>query len=113
MWRTFELKKATYLLEKEEVMWKHRSRALWLKEGDRNTKFFHSKASQRRRRNQISGIRTEMGMWSTYKQLIESTLVHFFQISFTSCNSMGLESVLDLVEPQVTTSINEELCRGL
>ncbi|XP_030940212.1 uncharacterized protein LOC115965163 [Quercus lobata] len=35
------------LLEKESLMWQQRARALHLKSGDSNTRFFHNKASQR------------------------------------------------------------------
>ena len=35
------------LLDKEDKMWRQRSKVAWLRDGDRSTWFFHSKASQR------------------------------------------------------------------
>uniref|UniRef100_A0A2N9J2G5 Zinc knuckle CX2CX4HX4C domain-containing protein n=1 Tax=Fagus sylvatica TaxID=28930 RepID=A0A2N9J2G5_FAGSY len=52
-----------FLLEREERLWRQRSRVMWLSEGDRNTRYFHGRASQRRRRNKILGLKDEDGVW--------------------------------------------------
>ena len=55
--RVLRLKKEINdLLSREEKMWKQRSRALWLHEGDNNTSYFHSRATHRFRRNRIEAL---------------------------------------------------------
>lgn len=50
------------LLKMEEISWRQKSRAIWLKEGDRNTKFFHKVISWRSSINQISRLKVH-GHW--------------------------------------------------
>lgn len=49
------------LLDREEAMWKQRAKTQWLKEGDRNTQFFHAQAFKRAKRNEIRGLRDHSG----------------------------------------------------
>ena len=49
------------LLKSEEKMWKLKSRALWLKEGEKNTKYFHRYASYRKNIINIFEIRKGQG----------------------------------------------------
>jgi len=53
------------LLYREEMLWLQRSRVSWLKEGDRNTKFFHQRAAWRARKNKIRKLKQSDGTWTS------------------------------------------------
>jgi hypothetical protein len=59
------------ILYREEMMWLQRSRVAWLKEGDRNTKFFHMKAATRMKKNKITRLRKEDGNLTQDKNEME------------------------------------------
>ena len=52
-WLRTELEKVTLM---EEICWRQKSKALWIREGDRNSKFFHRIANSHRRFNTINNL---------------------------------------------------------
>ena len=59
-------------------MWRQRSRTLYLQDGDQNTRFFHYRAAQRRRKNLIIGIKDQSNTWCTNPEEVSATLNHTF-----------------------------------
>ena len=66
------------MLDDEEVWWQQRSRVQWLGEGDRNTEYFHHRASERRRKNAIVGLWNDEGIWCDSKEDIVRTGLSYF-----------------------------------
>jgi hypothetical protein len=66
----------------EEVSWRQKSRILWLKEGDKCTKYFHSMANSRRRYNSIDSLMIN-GILSTNQVEISEHIVKFYQKLFS------------------------------
>ena len=60
------------------VSWRQKPRELWLKEGDRNTEFFHKIANSHRRRNAINKIKIN-GIWLTDDNAIQKGIVDMFK----------------------------------
>jgi macrodomain Ter protein organizer (MatP/YcbG family) len=56
------------LEEQKETYWKQRSHVNWLREGDRNTSFFHACATQRKK-NRIKRLQAEDGQWIEERDL--------------------------------------------
>ena len=51
------------LLVQEEKLWQQKAKTAWLKDGDQNSRFFHSRASHRFRRNEILKLQRDDGSW--------------------------------------------------
>lgn len=49
--------------ETKEFLWQQRSKVLLLRDGNQNTKFFHSKTSQRNKKKKIIRIKNSEGSW--------------------------------------------------
>lgn len=64
------------LLKKVEEHWWQRSRVDWLHAGDRNTSFFHRKATVKRKRNLIKGLLNPIGIVATSGDEIDHILIN-------------------------------------
>jgi hypothetical protein len=79
------VQKLSGMLEQEEVMWRHRSRVQWLAAGDKNTSFFHLRASQRQKKNRIAMLMTGSdGMVETRDHELCLMASEFYQELYTS-----------------------------
>ena len=77
--RVRELKKEIdELVDKEYSMWFQRSKVLWATNGDKNSKYFHCRATQRKRKNSILKILKADGEWSSDMGQVTDTLTSYF-----------------------------------
>jgi ribonuclease HI len=98
------------LQEQLHIYWKQRAHPLWLLKGDRNTKYFHACASDRRRRNYIKALKEEGGNVVAGKRL-QSYISNHYRKLFSSCAGQNIEEVLQAVESKVSSSMNEALLK--
>ena len=94
---------------KEEVMWKQRSHSEWLKEGDRNTRYFHCRANQQNKHNYILGLEDEFGIWTKDEDQMGKVTSSYFDTMVTTSNPTGFDEILDGLLPTVTDEMNVSL----
>ncbi|XP_060969468.1 uncharacterized protein LOC133036755 [Cannabis sativa] len=100
--------KLNKVLLQREIFWKQRSKQLWLREGDSNSKYFHASASSRRRRNSIQRLKDANGVWVDWNGSLPSVMVDYFSSLFTA-NAVHDDVVLQCVPSAVTSEHNNRL----
>uniref|UniRef100_A0A803P614 Reverse transcriptase domain-containing protein n=1 Tax=Cannabis sativa TaxID=3483 RepID=A0A803P614_CANSA len=99
------------LLEQEEIYWQQRSRVEWMSSGDRNTKFFHAKASARQSNNRIKFLINDAGLKVHSRSDLISVIESYFQNIFQAApmDDDALSSVLDTIPVMVSADMNHGL----
>ena len=83
----------------------------WLGLGDRNTKYFHSKASERRKKNMIIGLWDEDGRWHETTEGIANTAISYFEKLYTTSLPTRIAEVTSTIPTKVTEEMNHSLIR--
>lgn len=99
------------LLYREEIMWLQRSKIQWLKEGDRNTKFFQRKAAWRAKKNKVKKLQKANGQFTQDKKEMETMTTEYFKELYKEDTAVCPDELLDIIEPKITEEMNEDLCR--
>ncbi|XP_008779502.2 uncharacterized protein LOC103699235 [Phoenix dactylifera] len=71
------------LLRQHEIFWRQKSRVQWVREGDRNTSFFHRTTIIRRQRSTIHSLRDRSGHRVEGEPSIRQILLDFFRTRWT------------------------------
>jgi ribonuclease HI/exonuclease III len=100
-------------MEVEDLKWRQRAKETWLAQGDKNSKYFHACASQRRRANKIVAITDEEGSLHSTAEAIDEAFLRYFQGVLTTSNPSGLEECTEVIPGVVTDTMNQELLQDV
>ncbi|KAM0913768.1 hypothetical protein ACQ4PT_011941 [Festuca glaucescens] len=99
------------LFEREEAMARQRSRVDWLREGDRNTAFFHARATARKKANKIHSLAREDGSRCDDQTEIKGMVQNFYENLFSSEPTLSPDAVIDSIPSKVTNEMNADLLK--
>ncbi|KAL5812692.1 hypothetical protein ACOSQ3_027642 [Xanthoceras sorbifolium] len=103
--------KLNALLRQDEEFWRQRARTSWLASGDKNTKYFHFKSNQRKKRNSLLGLFNSSGEWKSGSDDLEVIIHDYFSNIFGSCLPSAADfcAVTSKVKAKVSLEMNRVL----
>ncbi|KAK1661707.1 hypothetical protein QYE76_049866 [Lolium multiflorum] len=97
------------LHEQDELKWVQRSRANWMKSGDRNTTFFHNFATARKKINLIKQLKDEGSNWIEDEDDLADHINNYFGNLFSREVVEPSMDVINKVTPRVSAEMNTVL----
>jgi hypothetical protein len=90
-------------------MWKQHSKIMWLAPGDRNMRFFHLRASQRRNKNRISKLKKPDGQFMENVEEMGAMATEIYKLLYSTEGTFCMDRVLDMVLAKVIATMNDNL----
>jgi hypothetical protein len=106
--KKLELDRNSYLME-EEARWRLKSRAIWIKNGDKNTKYFHHYASFRRNKKHLWEIMDDRGQSHQGQEAIKSEALHFFRSFYQESTDNRIVEQIEAVRQYPRLVMEEEV----
>ena len=100
--RRLLLEELTSWRRKEEILWWQRSHVDFLRFGDKNSSWFHTRASCRKAKNTISELKGNDEKLYSEAADLERIVVDFFGDLFTSAAPSNADSMVDLIPSRIT-----------
>lgn len=97
--------------KEEEHFWRQKSRISWLREGDKNTKFFHTYVKGRRVHNRIRNLQRNDSSWTSSEDEVVKEISDYFKDLFSSGGRGDMSDILDGIPNSITQDMNNNLTK--
>ncbi|XP_071905812.1 uncharacterized protein [Coffea arabica] len=97
--------------KEEEAFWSQKSRISWLREGDKNTRYFHSFVKGRCVSNRLNKLQREDGSWTANEEEVVTELSEYFKDLFTSGGKGEMTEILEGIPHYITQEMNDKLTK--
>lgn len=74
------------VLYQEELFWYQKARVDWIRDGDRNTSFFHLSTIIKQWKNKIVALKDDNGDWISHPEHVKNFVVNYFKNLYTEDN---------------------------
>jgi hypothetical protein len=104
-------KELQHLLDSEDMQWRQRAKSDWLRDGDRNTRYFHECANARRKTNRIHNILDAEERMCDTEEEVQMGFINYFSSLFTTVDAGDMGPCLQHMEMRVSDDMNQELLK--